>query len=63
LQGLLSKILVEKEQPIKKNTPLFIIEAMKMETTRTATADTMISAIHLAEGSLVNTDDLVLTLS
>jgi pyruvate carboxylase len=63
LQGLLSKILVEKEQPIKKNTPLFIIEAMKMETTITATADTMISAIHLPEGSLVNTDDLVLTLS
>ncbi|MDX5480314.1 MAG: pyruvate carboxylase subunit B, partial [Hymenobacteraceae bacterium] len=63
LQGLLSKILVEKEQQIKKNTPLFIIEAMKMETTITAPADTQISAIHLAEGALVNTDDLVLTLS
>jgi pyruvate carboxylase len=63
LQGLLSKILVEKEQPIKKNTPLFVIEAMKMETTITASEDTQVSAIHLAEGALVNTDDLVLTLS
>ena len=63
LQGLLSKVLVEKEQTVKKNTPLFVIEAMKMETTITASEDTQISAIHLPEGSLVNTDDLVLTLS
>ncbi|MHC2991197.1 pyruvate carboxylase [Pontibacter sp. HJ8] len=63
LQGLLSKILVEKEQMVKKNTPLFVIEAMKMETTITASEDTQISNLHLAEGTLVNTDDLVLTLS
>ncbi|MEJ8802753.1 pyruvate carboxylase [Pontibacter sp. H249] len=63
LQGMLSKILVEKEQKVKKNTPLFIIEAMKMETTITATEDTMVGAVHLPEGSLVNTDDLVLTLN
>ncbi|RAU82941.1 pyruvate carboxylase [Pontibacter arcticus] len=63
LQGMLSKILVTKEQPIKKNTPLFIIEAMKMETTITASEDTQVASIHLTEGSLVNTDDLVLTLS
>ncbi|GAB3197143.1 pyruvate carboxylase [Pontibacter aydingkolensis] len=63
LQGMLSKILVEKEQQVKKNTPLFIIEAMKMETTITATEDTQVGAVHLQEGSLVNTDDLVLTLN
>ncbi|MDX5436646.1 MAG: pyruvate carboxylase subunit B, partial [Pontibacter sp.] len=63
LQGLLSKILVEKEQQVKKNTPLFIIEAMKMETTITAPEDTKVGAVHLTEGSLVNTDDLVLTLN
>ncbi|WP_299824430.1 pyruvate carboxylase [uncultured Pontibacter sp.] len=63
LQGLLSKILVEKEQQVKKNTPLFIIEAMKMETTITASEDTQVGSVHLPEGSLVNTDDLVLTLS
>ncbi|WP_018477379.1 pyruvate carboxylase [Pontibacter roseus] len=63
LQGLLSKILVEKEQTVKKNTPLFVIEAMKMETTITASEETKVSDIHLSEGSLVNTDDLVLSLS
>ena len=63
LQGMLSKILVEKDKPVKKNTPLFVIEAMKMETTITAPEDMQVSAIHLAEGTLVNTDDLVLTLT
>ncbi|MBF9254403.1 pyruvate carboxylase [Pontibacter sp. 172403-2] len=63
LQGLLSKILVEKGQTVKKNTPLFVIEAMKMETTITAPEDIQIAAIHLTEGTLVNTDDLVLTLA
>ncbi|MDX5418347.1 MAG: pyruvate carboxylase subunit B, partial [Hymenobacteraceae bacterium] len=63
LQGLLSKILVEKDQEVKKNTPLFVIEAMKMETTITASEATKIADLHLAEGSLVNTDDLVVSLS
>lgn len=63
LQGMLSKVLVEKEQKVKKNTPLFIIEAMKMETTITANEDALISSIELPEGELVNTDDLVLTLA
>ncbi|GAB3291100.1 pyruvate carboxylase [Hymenobacter tenuis] len=62
LQGLLSKVLVEKGQPVKRNSPLFIIEAMKMETTITATDDTTVQAVNLPEGTLVNADDLVLTL-
>jgi pyruvate carboxylase len=33
LQGLLSTIFVKKGQKIKLNQPLFVIEAMKMETT------------------------------
>ncbi|GAB3817539.1 hypothetical protein GCM10028895_13770 [Pontibacter rugosus] len=63
LQGMLSKILVTKEQKVKKNTPLFIIEAMKMETTITASADGEVAGVTLSEGEMVNTDDLVLTLS
>ncbi|GGG41525.1 pyruvate carboxylase [Hymenobacter glacieicola] len=62
LQGLLSKVLVASGQPVKRNAPLFIIEAMKMETTITATDDTTVQAVNLAEGTLVNADDLVLTL-
>ncbi|MCB0428466.1 MAG: pyruvate carboxylase, partial [Flavobacteriales bacterium] len=63
LQGLLSKIFVKKGQPVKKNEPLFVIEAMKMETTVTAHAVGEIKSLHLKEGTLVNTDDLVVTLS
>ncbi|MCR5889580.1 pyruvate carboxylase [Hymenobacter sp. J193] len=62
LQGLLSRVLVENGQEVRKNAPLFIIEAMKMETTITAPQDTKVQTINLAEGTLVNADDLVLTL-
>lgn len=62
LQGLLSNVLVKKGQEIKKNQPLFVIEAMKMETTVTATAEGIVDKIQLTGGSLVNSDDLVLVL-
>jgi pyruvate carboxylase len=62
LQGLLSKVLVKTGQEVKKNAPLFIIEAMKMETSVTAICDSKVKKITLKEGSMVNTDDLILTL-
>jgi len=63
LQGMLSKLLVKKGDPVKKNQQLFIIEAMKMETIITAPFDTAISHIELAAGTLVNTNDLILELA
>ena len=62
LQGLLSEVLVKKGEQLQKNQPLFIIEAMKMETTVTATEEGVVDTIALANGSLVNTGDLVLVL-
>lgn len=62
LQGMLSKILVENGQKVNKNQPLFIIEAMKMETTVLASNEGSISKIKLNESTMVNTDDLVLIL-
>ena len=62
LQGLLSNVLVKKGQEIAKNQPLFVIEAMKMETTVTAVEEGVVGKIQLQSGTLVNTDDLVLTL-
>ncbi|WP_310395788.1 pyruvate carboxylase [Hymenobacter sp.] len=62
LQGLLSKVLVKPGQAAPKNTPLFVIEAMKMETTITAPQDLTVAEIILPEGSRVQGDDLVLTL-
>ncbi len=62
LQGLLSKILVNKGDVIEKNQPLFIIEAMKMETTITASQKAKVKKIVLSESTLVGADDLVLEL-
>jgi pyruvate carboxylase len=62
LQGSLYKVLVKKGQEIKENDPLFIIEAMKMETTVTAFKSGKVKSITLKEGSMVKQDDLIVTL-
>jgi pyruvate carboxylase len=62
LQGMLSKVLVKPGEKVTRNTPLFIIEAMKMETTITAPQDLTVSTIALEPGTRVQADDLVLTL-
>jgi pyruvate carboxylase len=61
LQGMLSKVLVEAGQQVPRNAPLFVIEAMKMETTITAPDDLTVASITLGEGTRVQADDLVLT--
>jgi pyruvate carboxylase len=62
LQGSLYKILVKKGQEIKKNDHLFIIEAMKMESTITANKAGKIKSISLKPGTMVMKDDLIVTL-
>ena len=62
LQGLLSEVLVKSGQKVKKNQPLFVIEAMKMETTITAPKAASIKKVDLKEGTMVFTDDLIITL-
>ena len=62
LQGLLSKILVKKGDEVEKNTPLFIIEAMEMETTVSANYSGKIKTISLKAGSMVKQDDLVVVM-
>ena len=63
LQGLLSKLFVKAGQQVKKNEPLFVIEAMKMETTITAHDEITIDKIFLAAGTLVSADDLVMSIN
>ena len=60
LQGSLSKILVKEGQSLEINQPLFIIEAMKMESTVTSSKVGVVKKIFLKEKSLVAQDDLVL---
>jgi len=62
LQGLLSKVYVQPGQVIEQNAPLFIIEAMKMENTVVAHQPMKVREIHLGEGSLVDSQDLIVTL-
>jgi len=63
LQGLLSKLLVNKGEAVKKNQPLFVIEAMKMETVVTAPGEGKVGHIELAAGTLVNTHDFIIELN
>ncbi len=59
LQGRLTKVLVEAGEKVKKNQPLFTIEAMKMESTITASEEGMVKAVHLGSGAMVEAEDLV----
>lgn len=62
LQGNLSKIMVKVGDEVKENQPLFIIEAMKMESTITAPKNGKVKAVHLTEKTLVEQNDLVVEL-
>ena len=62
LQGSLSKILVTEGQKIEVNTPLFIIEAMKMESTITSPIKGKVKKIHMMEKAMLEQDDMVIEL-
>ncbi len=62
LLGKLSAILVKPGQQIKQNDPLFVIEAMKMESTITAKSSGTIQEICINEGELVEQGDLIIKL-
>ena len=62
LQGRLAEVKVKVGEEVAENTPLFVIEAMKMETTVTATAAGKIKKVHLHAGGMVDQDDLVVEL-
>lgn len=62
LQGSLASILVVPGEKVEKNQALFIIEAMKMETTITANAAGEVEQIVLKEGDMVYADDLIVVL-
>lgn len=63
LMGRLASVLVEAGDAVEKDTPIFIIEAMKMETTITAPHQSTVKTVHLSPGELVEQGDLVVELS
>jgi len=59
LQGKLSDVIVREGDVVQKDAPLFVIEAMKMETTVTAPFDGKIKKVHIQAGELIEQDDLI----
>jgi pyruvate carboxylase len=62
LQGRIGSLLVKVGDKVKENTALFVIEAMKMETTITSNFEGAVKAIYIPEGNMVEQDDMVLEL-
>jgi pyruvate carboxylase len=62
LQGRLTNILIKPGDMIKENTPLFVIEAMKMETVVASPVAGKVKSIVLPIGEIVEQDDLVVEL-
>ncbi|MCS6795573.1 MAG: pyruvate carboxylase [Raineya sp.] len=62
LQGKISQIKVKEGEKVKVNTPLFVLEAMKMESIVTAPREAVVKKIHLGAGSIVEQGDLVVEL-
>ena len=63
LQGRLTKVMVKEGQAVKKNQPLFVIEAMKMESTISANQEGKVQRVYLQEGIMVEQDDMVVELT
>jgi len=60
LQGRLAEVKVKVGDTIAANQGLFVIEAMKMETTVSANKAGKVKAVVLHAGSMVEQDDLVI---
>ena len=63
LQGRLTRILVKVGEEVKKNQPLFVIEAMKMESIVAAQQPGTIRQVLLKENTTVEQDDCVLEMA
>ncbi len=62
LQGKLVKVYVKEGEKVIKNQPLFVIEAMKMESTITAPFAGTVKKMHLTENTMVEQDDCVVSM-
>ncbi|SOD91875.1 pyruvate carboxylase [Spirosoma fluviale] len=63
LQGRLTRILVKEGDVVKKNQPLFVIEAMKMESIVAAQKEGKVAKVVLKEATTVEQDDCVIELA
>ncbi|MGN1375030.1 MAG: acetyl-CoA carboxylase biotin carboxyl carrier protein subunit [Prevotella sp.] len=61
MPGKIIAVLVEKGSQVKKGEPLLIIEAMKMQSTYTASQDAIVESVVIKEGDTVQSDQLLIT--
>ncbi len=61
MPGKVISILVTEDQEVKKGDALLIIEAMKMQSTYSATQDAVVDKIAVAEGDSVLRDQLLIS--
>jgi len=62
LQGRLVNIYVKEGDKVSKNQPLFVIEAMKMESTVISPVEGTVKRVYLQAGVMVQQDDCVVSL-
>ncbi|QTV05669.1 pyruvate carboxylase [Faecalibacter bovis] len=62
LQGSLSQILVKEGDIVESGSPLFFVEAMKMESTISSPKVAKVKRVVLSVGTLVDQNDLVIEL-
>lgn len=60
LQGKLSVVLVKEGDEVKAGSALFVIEAMKMESTVSAAKDGKVKKVHILAGTMVDQNDVVI---
>lgn len=61
MPGKIIALLVEKGSHVKKGEPLLVIEAMKMQSTYTASQNATIETVEISEGDSVLSGQLLLT--
>lgn len=61
MPGLVLKMLVKEGDTVKKNDPLLILEAMKMENVIKSSGDAVVKKIHVNEHSAVEKGQLLLS--
>ena len=62
MPGLVIKILVKVGATVMKDTPLIVLEAMKMENEIRSPMDAVVSKIHISSGDSVSKNALLISL-
>lgn len=61
MPGLVLKVLVKEGDTVKKNEPLLVLEAMKMENVIKSPADVVVAQVHAQERAAVEKGQLLLS--